>query len=176
MKDNFSHDSQNYAKYRPEYPQELFQFLHSKLAARTSAWDCGTGNGQVAAELAKFMDRVEATDISKNQLRHAIKKKNIHYSLQPAEQTNFPDKSFDLIVVAQAVHWFNFDHFYHEVKRCLKADGFFAVIGYGLFKSEKDTHQIIQHFYNEIIGKYWDTERSYLDENYLSIPFPFEEQ
>lgn len=176
MKDNFSHDSGNYAKYRPKYPEELFRFLKSELRSHEHAWDCGTGNGQVAAELAKFIARVDATDISQNQIQKALKKGNIHYSLQPAEKTSFPDHSFNLIVVAQAIHWFKFDEFYSEVKRCLKADGLFAVLGYGLFRSDAETNKIMQHFYNDIIGEYWDKERSYLDENYQTIPFPFTEQ
>lgn len=176
MKDNFSHDSGNYAKYRPQYPKELFQFIKSELHSHEKAWDCGTGNGQVAAELAQFMERVEATDISQNQIMNAQKKANILYSNQPAEKSSFNDKSFDLIIVAQAIHWFIFEQFYREVKRCLKPGGLFAVIGYGLFKSNAETNKIMQHFYNQIIGEYWDKERTYLDKNYRTIPFPFKEQ
>ena len=33
-----------------------------------NAWDCGTGNGQVAKILAGFFNEVQATDISQNQL------------------------------------------------------------------------------------------------------------
>tara|TARA_R100000687_G_C6323682_1_gene106232 strand:+ start:348 stop:518 length:171 start_codon:yes stop_codon:yes gene_type:complete len=54
MKDNFSSKSSSYAKYRPTYPQELYQFLKEKLHKTEKAWDCGTGNGQVAGALAKF--------------------------------------------------------------------------------------------------------------------------
>jgi len=27
----------------------------------------------------------------------------------------------------------------------------------------------------KLVGRYWDTERKYLDENYKTIPFPFDE-
>ncbi|MDR5590134.1 class I SAM-dependent methyltransferase [Christiangramia sp. SM2212] len=174
MKDNFSGHSKDYAQYRPKYPPEIYNWLKQNLNGFETAWDCGTGNGQVAAELAEFFERVEATDISSNQIKQAIKKSNINYSVQPAEQTNFKNHQFDLIICAQAVHWFNFDKFYSEVKRCLKPDGLIVIMGYGLFRSVSEVNQIIQEFYDGIIGSYWDEERKYLDEEYKTIPFPFQ--
>ena len=175
MKDNFSSKSSSYAKYRPTYPQVLYQFLKEKLDKTEKAWDCGTGNGQVAGELANFFEEVQATDISQQQLDNAIRQPNIHYSVQTAEKTNFPDNSFDLITVAQAIHWFNCEAFYKEVARVLKPDGIIAVIGYSLFKSNPETDEVIHKFYRDIIGPFWDEERQYLDEKYKTIPFPFKE-
>lgn len=175
MKDNFSSNSSQYAKYRPSYPKEIFQLVEGLLASKENAWDCGTGNGQVAAELAKIFREVKATDISASQLRNAVQKPNIQYTVQPAEKTNFPDDHFDLITVAQAIHWFNFNDFYKEVKRCLKQQGILLVLGYGLFRSNRETERIISHFYENIIGAYWDPERRHLDEEYKKIPFPFRE-
>ena len=48
MKDNFSKDSDLYAKYRPTYPKELFTYLFDLVENKDFAWDCATGNGQVA--------------------------------------------------------------------------------------------------------------------------------
>lgn len=175
MKDNFSKNSAEYAQFRPKYPGELYRFLESLLEDKEAAWDCGTGNGQVAGELAKYFKRVEATDISQQQLNNAVKASNINYSLQPAEKTNFSDNTFDLIMVAQAIHWFDFSEFYKEVKRTLKPGGIIAVIGYALFKSNEQTNDLISHFYRDIVGPYWDAERRYLDDGYRSILFPFEE-
>ena len=83
-----------YAKYRPDYPQELFDFILSKLTTRKAAWDCATGNGQTAKVLAKHFENVYATDISQKQLDNAVKADNIFYSVQPAEKTNFEENSF----------------------------------------------------------------------------------
>lgn len=175
MKDNFSEQSSEYAQFRPGYPREVFRFIKKHLAAYDFAWDCGTGNGQVAAELSKFFGRVEATDISKEQLENAKKKENIHYSLQQAEKTDFPSQNFDLIISAQAAHWFDLPEFFKEVRRCLKPDGIVMLIGYGLFSSNEPTNEIIQHFYKEIIGPFWDPERKHLEEAYQSFDFPFAE-
>jgi len=175
MKDNFSTNSSQYAQFRPKYPAKLFKFLESRVEHKGAAWDCGAGNGQVAGELAKFFNRVEATDISQQQLDNAVIVSNINYSLQSAEKSNFPDNSFDLITVAQAIHWFDFSQFYKEVNRTLKPGGIIAIIGYGLVKSNEQTNDLINHFYRNIVGPYWDPERRYLDDGYRSIQFPFEE-
>lgn len=153
----------------------MYEFLRSRLKGFEKAWDCGTGNGQVAVELSSFFTNVEATDISLNQLKNAEKRDNIHYSVQPAERTSFPAQNFDLIITAQAIHWFRFEDFYAEVKRCLKPQGLLAVLGYGLFSSNPETNRIIAHFYNDIIGPFWDKERRYLEDEYKTIPFPFRE-
>lgn len=175
MKDNFSKQAEKYVKYRPTYPEELFSFLLSVVPHQGKAWDCGTGNGQVAHKLADYFENVFATDISPKQIENAIPGKNIKYSLQRAEHTCFPDASFDLITVAQAIHWFDFDKFYKEVNRTLKPEGIFVVIGYGLLSTFEEADTIIRHFYKNSIGSYWDVERKYVDENYLTIPFPFQE-
>ena len=175
MKDNFSTGSHEYSKYRPKYPPGVYESIKHNLTSFDNAWDCGTGNGQVANELAKFFSKVEATDISENQLKNAVRKNNINYSIQPAEKTNFKSRQFNLIISAQAVHWFDFEKFYAEVKRCINPEGIIVLLGYGLFHSNSETNLVISDLYNNIIGSYWDPERRYLDKNYRTIPFPFEE-
>jgi ubiquinone/menaquinone biosynthesis C-methylase UbiE len=175
MKDNFSSNAQNYAQFRPHYPPELFAHLLDLVPDKTSAWDCGTGNGQVAGVLADYFETVHATDISSQQLDAAIRKPNIYYSVQPAEKTSFADKQFSLVTVAQAIHWFRFHEFYTEIKRTTKPGGLIAVIGYGLLQTEPPLQQLLEDFYRNTVGPYWDAERRYIDESYQTIPFPFPE-
>lgn len=175
MKDNFSTRPDNYAKYRPGYPPEFFIYMNSLVPSKQTAWDCGTGNGQVAFELAKTFDRVFATDISQSQLDNALPAGNITYTVQPAEKTDFEDQSLDLIVVAQAIHWFGFDQFYSEVRRTARKNALICVVGYGRIEVSARIDAIIADFYEIVIGPYWDKERKYIDENYETIPFPFEE-
>ena len=175
MKDNFSKQSQLYAQFRPTYPKELFEFLFTLVHERRTAWDCGTGNGQVATELVNYFEKVFATDISENQIKNATKKENIFYKIETAEQTSFSDNTFDLITVAQAIHWFDFALFYNEVNRTVKRNGIIAAIGYSLPRIDTQTNEVIDNFYNNILGEYWDKERKYIDEDYRTIPFPFNE-
>lgn len=174
-KDNFSTQSDKYAKYRPSYPTEFFDYLNAMVQNKQNAWDCGTGNGQIACELAKTYDNVFATDISQSQIDNALRADNIFYSIQPAEKTDFESQFFDLIVVAQAVHWFDFEQFYAEVRRIAKENALLCIIGYGRLEISEQINPIITKFYENTIGKYWDKERRYLDEEYKTIPFPFDE-
>jgi hypothetical protein len=52
VKDNFSLRSADYARFRPGYPLQLFDFLFNFCKSFDCAWDCATGNGQIAAVLA----------------------------------------------------------------------------------------------------------------------------
>lgn len=175
MKDNFSTQATQYAKFRPKYPQALYDFLLDQVNGTKTAWDCATGNGQVATELAKHFEQVYATDISEKQLSNASQVANITYSVAPAEKTSFSAKTFDLITVAQAIHWFKFDEFFAEVKRTLKPDGIFAAIGYGIMHISPELDQVVHYLYEDILGEFWDQERKYIEDNYLNIPFPFTE-
>jgi ubiquinone/menaquinone biosynthesis C-methylase UbiE len=173
MKDNFSINSENYAKYRPTYPAEFFDYLNTILPNKQKAWDCGTGNGQIAYELAKTFDYIFATDISQSQIDNALLLDNISYSVQPAEKTTFESNLFDLIIIGQAIHWFNFDEFYKEVNRTANNNAIICVVGYSRVKISEEIDKLITAFYKDIIGPYWDDERKYIDENYATIPFPF---
>ncbi len=172
-KDKFSNQSKLYATYRPNYPDELFNTIYQQLNCFTTALDVATGNGQIASVLANKFEKVYATDISENQLTNAIKKNNIIYKKEAAENFSFADKSFDLITVAQAIHWFDIEKFYTEVKRTLKPNGIICVIGYGLLQIDEFINPILNHFYTNVIGPYWDKERKHIDTAYQSIPFPF---
>lgn len=175
MKDNFSKQAVDYSKFRPQYPDKMIEYVISFVNNKSTALDIATGNGQVAHKLSAYFKKVYATDISQKQLDNAIQSENVIYSKEPAENTSFENQKFDLIVVAQAVHWFDFEIFYKEIYRILKPDGIFTVLGYGLFTTNTDSDKILKHFYYDIVGPYWDAERKYLDENYETIPFPFEE-
>ena len=51
----------------------------------------------------------------------------------------------------------------------------YKYLGRHLYKSNEQTNDLINHFYRDIVGPFWDPERRYLDDGYRSIPFPFEE-
>ena len=176
MKDNFSNQADAYAKYSPHYPQELFDFILQQVTRKENAWDCATGNGQTAKVLAGYFENVFATDISQKQIDNAQQAANIHYSVQTAEQTNFPDNTFDLIAVSQALHWFEFNSFYNEIKRIAKPGSVFAAWSYSLLYISPEIDKLIRSFYKDVTGHYyWDAERKYVDEEYKTIPFPFNE-
>lgn len=173
---HFADQPKNYLRFRPTYPDQLFNYLSSIVKARDLAWDAGTGNGQVASALSHYFQNVIATDISQEQLDIAIKKANIRYICCPSEHTNISDHSIDLITISQALHWFDLDKFYQEVKRVGKPEGIISAWCYTLGSVNITIDPIIQKLYSDILGnKYWPKERFYIDEEYKTIPFPFKQ-
>jgi ubiquinone/menaquinone biosynthesis C-methylase UbiE len=160
-------------RFRPTYPAELYEFIFEHVNEFSTAWDCATGNGQVAQHLSHRFKKVFATDISSQQLDNAVKADNIIYSVQSAENTNFQNQSFDLITVGQALHWFDLEKFYTEVRRIAKPDSILAVWGYALctVSPEIDTHFL--HFYHQVVGPYWDSARNWLNRSTVLFPFLF---
>ncbi|MBL0356499.1 MAG: class I SAM-dependent methyltransferase [Chitinophagaceae bacterium] len=174
MKDKFSQQSSFYAQYRPGYPVELFDFILQFVPHKKTAWDCATGNGQSALALSKHFEKVIATDISSKQLDNAEKAMNVFYSLQPAEHTDIENNTIDLITVAQAIHWFQFDEFYAEARRVSASNAVLAVWCYTLLRINEPINEIMDEYHFTELANYWDAERKYVDERYRNIPFPFE--
>lgn len=175
-KDLFSKQASLYAKYRPVYPPELFSYVLSFVREKNIAWDCATGNGQAAIVLAQHFSKVYATDISEKQLQQAALQENIVYSVAAAESTAFPDQTFDCITVAQAYHWLDFDAFHREVKRVAKPGAVLAIWVYSLVTCEdKELEELIRLYYHNVVGPYWDEERKFVDEEYTTVPFPYDE-
>jgi SAM-dependent methyltransferase len=172
--DHFSTLAAVYARYRPRYPVELFDFIAGLSPARECAWDCATGNGQAAEGLARYFRRVVATDASAEQIAAAKSAENIEYRVAPAENSGLPAASADVCTVAQALHWFHFERFYAEARRTVKPRGIVAVWMYGQSEITPDIDAITRDFYRRI-SPYFPPERRWIDERYATIPFPFDE-
>ncbi len=175
FKDHFSGHSESYARYRPTYPSALYEFLASLVIESDLAWDCATGSGQAARGLSPYFDRVIASDASENQVKNAENPGNIEYRVFRAEDADIRDKTVDLVTVAQALHWFDFDSFYREASRVLKRDGIMAVWTYRIHEIEKEIDAIVTRFYGDVVGPFWPPERKHVESGYDTIPFPFDE-
>jgi SAM-dependent methyltransferase len=84
-----------------------------------------------------------------------------------------PERSCDLVTVAQALHWFCGDPFYAEVRRVLKPGGIFAAWTYTLLRGEPELDVMVEDFYRNMVGPWWPPERHWVDLAYRDIPFPF---
>src|SRR5213080_224312 len=172
FKDHFSKQAADYAKFRPRYPRELFEYLSSVAPSRALAWDCATGNGQAAVELAKVFDRVIATDASEKQIANAGLHERVEYRMASAEESGLESDTIDLIMVAQALHWVDLGRCYAEVRRVLKNNGVFAASAYNLLHVEPAIDEVVNRYYYEVVGPFWPPERK-LVEQFADLPFPF---
>ena len=169
----FSDKSDLYKQARPSYPSELFTYLTSLCEENNRAWDCACGSGQAAQDLAKNFTRVYATDVSKQQISNANPHSNIQYSVSKSENTCFENESFDLICVAQALHWFNFELFWPEVQRVLKPKGIFTALAYNLPSISNEIDACIQAHILDVVEPYWAQQNQLIWNHYKDINFPF---
>lgn len=175
FKDHFSGTAANYARYRPAYPVELFRWLAAIAPAHDRAWDCGTGSGQAACELAEYFTSVIATDPSTQQLLHARSHPHVTYAAMTAEHAALATDTVRLVTVAQALHWFEPPGFFREVRRVVAPGGIIAVWSYGLLTIDPGMDGVIGDFYRNRVGAHWPPERAIVDAGMAGIDFPFDE-
>ncbi len=178
FEDHFSGHAAAYAAFRPAYPAGLPAFVATlpvPPADHRLAWDCATGNGQAAHGIVEFFARVIATDASPQQIAQAAPHPRIEYRVAPAESSGLADASVDLVTVAQALHWFDFDRFYAEVRRVLAPGGALAAWTYDYARISPEIDPLLDRLAHEVVGSYWPPGRRWVDEEYRTIPFPLDE-
>ena len=130
----FSDRVENYVRYRPSYPQAIIGLLRQEagLTASSSVADIGSGTGISAALFLQQGCTVHAVEPNRK-MREAAEhllagQASFHSIHGSAQATTLPDRSMDLIVAAQAFHWFNAPETRAEFSRILKPDGRIALI------------------------------------------------
>lgn len=175
FKDHFSAGAGAYARHRPVYPPELAEVLAAHAPSRVLALDVGTGSGQLAVLLADCFERVVATDASAAQIAHATAHPRVEYRVAPAEASGLPDASVDLVVAAQAAHWFDLDAFYAEARRIAKPRALLALVSYAVTRIAPEIDAVVDHFHDVTLEGHWPPERIHVVSGYARLPFPFEE-
>jgi SAM-dependent methyltransferase len=174
--DHFSNVAEQYATCRPGYPPKLFSYLAELSAGHDLAWDCAAGSGQATIPLAATFRQVLATDISESMLARAPRHPAVVFRVSRAQESGLPAASVDLVTVAQALHWLDLDAFYAEVDRVLRPGATLAVWSYATpLLGEEALDSVLSHFYSEVVGPYWPTERRQVEVGYRSLPFPYDE-
>lgn len=172
FKDHFSDRSDRYARYRPQYPAALFDFVAGLCERRDAAWDCATGNGQAAVALVRSFERVHATDASRQQIEAAMAHERVTYAVAPAEDSALPGASVDLVTVGQALHWFDLPAFFNEAERVLRRGGVLAAWCYQLAFVDDHVDTIVRRLYEDVVGAFWPPERRLIETGYGDIVFP----
>ncbi|CAH9134883.1 unnamed protein product [Cuscuta epithymum] len=182
MAELFLKQAKQYAEGRPTYPEELFHFIASKTPSRDLAWDVGTGSGQAAKSLASMYKSIVATDTSEKQLEYATALPNVTYKCTPPNMTMHQlqtlvgkESTFDLITVAQAMHWFDLPAFYAQAKWLLKKpDGVIAAWCYTSPRVNATFDALFDKLYYADFGPYMEKRIRLVDEEYRTIDFPFQ--
>ncbi len=174
MPDNpFTAGGGDYARFCPTYPEALGPVL-AGLGAQAGRLDVGCGSGQLACRLAGHFDRVTASDASADQLAAARDCPGVSYVCELAERIGLGDGSVDLVVAAQAAHWFDLDAFHAEARRVAAKGAAILLVSYGVPVVEGPAGPAFSRFYWQDIHRFWPAARRHVERGYGDLDFPFE--
>jgi SAM-dependent methyltransferase len=189
FRDHFSGHADQYARWRPGYPEELYRWLSGLVERHDLAWDCATGSGQAARGLAPFFGRVVATDASIDQLANRgrgarvrtagesddeASAARIGFHAAEASASALAGGSVDLVCVAQALHWFDLGPFEAEVRRVLRPGGVLAAWTYERFRVVPAIDALMTDFAERTVGSFWPPERRHVDAGYATLELSFD--
>ena len=130
----FSNRVEDYAQYRPRYPQEIISTLRDecRLSSEARIADIGSGTGLLSELFLQNGNPVSAVEPNQ-EMRTAGERLLCKYpgfkSIDGrAEATTLADESVDFIVSGQAFHWFDHTRARREFKRILKPSGIVMVV------------------------------------------------
>jgi len=116
-----------YDRGRPTYPREAAVWLTSDKPL--SVLELGAGTGKLTEQLVALGHDVHATEPDPRML--AILEKNlpgVRVSQATAEEIPAGDASYDVVVSAQAFHWFDYDKALPEIARVLRPRGRLSLV------------------------------------------------
>jgi len=117
----FSDRAGDYAAHRPSYPARAIDLiLMEHNAASMVAADVGAGTGISARLLADRGIRVHAVEPNAAMRGAAVPHAQIEWHDGTGEATGLPARSVDLVLAAQAFHWFDPDSAIAEFRRVLR--------------------------------------------------------
>jgi ubiquinone/menaquinone biosynthesis C-methylase UbiE len=128
-----------YARYRPEYPEQVIHLVKDKfnLNKNSRVLDMGCGTGLIALQLAPLVSEVVAMDPLDEMLNEgrllATRKGISNITWLLGESGNIARMALDigeidLTVIAQAFHWMDREQTLHDLYPLLKSGGGVAVI------------------------------------------------
>lgn len=130
----FSNRVEDYAKYRPDYPDALFELLKREcgLFRHTYIADVGSGTGILSRhflETGNIVLGIEPNAEMRAYAERALARfKKFTGVNATAEATTLPNTCVDMITAAQAAHWFDFAKTRAEFVRVLKPGGWVVLI------------------------------------------------
>ncbi len=140
---SFDDWAREYDRFRPGYPEELFDTIASRLdlPERPLVVDLGAGTGRASLAMAELGWRVTAVEPGRpmlDVLRGTATNAGLLVSTvqASAEDTGLDPGAADLVTAAQAFHWFESDAAMTEIARIVKPGG-----GLALFWNVRDAER-----------------------------------
>jgi len=123
------HDrAEDYARYRPGYPDDAIDALLCGLPAACTVADVAAGTGILSRLLAARGADVLAVEPNASMRAAAAPDPRVRWIDGTAEATGLEDASVDLVTVAQAFHWMDVPAALREFARILRPDGRLSIL------------------------------------------------
>lgn len=182
MKDkvvSFTGRVEEFAKYRPGYPEQIISLLENKIEFDQSkdVADIGCGTGKLSRLFLNNGNLVFGVEPNEEMRLMADKllSKFINFISVDgtAEETSLATNSVDVITVGQAFHWFDLKKAKKEFKRILRKDGYVVIVW-----NERNNNTQVMKAVNKILlslnQEHEEEEKNLVDKNLLGAFFGVE--
>jgi ubiquinone/menaquinone biosynthesis C-methylase UbiE len=125
-RERFTGLAETYARHRPDYPDAVVEACvrYAALPVGARVVDLGCGTGISSRRFAAHGFAVTGVDPSADMLAQArAAGGGPRYAVGEAARTGLPDRSADLVIAAQALHWFDMEACLPEWRRLLGTRG-----------------------------------------------------
>lgn len=126
-KTRFSETVRDYDQYRPSYPPQLIDWIINTTKVKPPAMvvDLGCGTGIATRLFATRGFTTIGIDPNEDMLADAIKRGGAaSYQKGDAQDSGLQNESVDLVISAQAFHWFDIRQTMTELRRIVRPNGF----------------------------------------------------
>jgi len=170
--DRFAGVAQDYAAYRPSYPQEMVEEIAAAaagVAGASLALDAGCGTGIFTRQLASALPQhfkvvgVDPSDDMRSRAVAATGDRRISYVDGKETRLHGESATAALVTAASSAHWFDRERFYREAARILAPGGVLAIIDYIRDVAASPAARAIEDFLREHGGP-----KAYVRPDYLA--------
>ena len=155
-RDVYTSKAEKYARYRWDYATEAIRtiFEITRISNQSVVADIGAGTGILTRHFTGKVGHVyvvepnmEMRSCAENLLENCPQCSFVNGT---SEETTLPDRSVDLITVAQAIHWFKAEPSKAEFLRIIKPGGWLVVLrNYGTDRDLNDAFGSLHSFVRE---------------------------
>lgn len=133
--EKFTGRASEYSKYRPGYPRKIIAILEKEIGLnkRWDVADVGSGTGILSRPFVRYGNKVFGVEPNEEMRLSAEKSLGRRFSnfvsvSGRAEATSLPSHSVHLVLVGQALHWFDQDGAKREFARILMRNGYVSIV------------------------------------------------
>ena len=148
--------------------EQLYELLRPVVRQKT-VLELATGTGLIAKHIVRYADHIEATDASQEMIEQAkqgVKSTKLHFSVQDMFHLPYADRSFDVVIVSNALHIVpEPEKALAEIRRVLKEDG--ILIAPTFTHADNDFRGNVKAFFMKLAG--FPLHSKWTSEEYLAF-------